>query len=91
VVTEYGLVKGAKQMKAEIKARGPISCTINATTALDSYVPAPIYFTLAAPCVCIPVLNYLRLGPENPAAVASMPQRPLMHELLMLSSDPHPV
>ena len=40
MVTEFGLVKGAKQMKAEIKARGPISCSINATTALDTYVPS---------------------------------------------------
>ena len=36
VVTEYGAVSGAKDMKAEIKARGPISCSINATTALDT-------------------------------------------------------
>lgn len=35
VVTEYGLVAGANAMKAEIRARGPISCVINATTALD--------------------------------------------------------
>lgn len=35
MVTEYGVVSGARDMKAEIKARGPISCGINATTALD--------------------------------------------------------
>ena len=58
VVTEYGVVSGEKAMKAEIKARGPISCSINATTALDVYAPAfsalqhitqaahpPLYFT----------------------------------------------
>ena len=65
MVTEYGLVKGAKQMKAEIKARGPISCSINATTALDAYVPALLHLTLAAPCMCIPLLNELRSGPEK--------------------------
>ena len=40
MVTEYGVVSGEKAMKAEIKARGPISCSINATTALDVYASA---------------------------------------------------
>ena len=84
MVTEYGLVKGAKQMKAEIKARGPISCSINATTALDAYVPALFHLTLAPLCACVPVLNALRSGPENPSAAASMPPQPLMRALLLI-------
>lgn len=57
MVTEYGLVKGAKQMKAEIKARGPISCTINATTALDAYVPL---HRLTSHLLCLCVRTFFR-------------------------------
>ena len=45
MVTEYGVVSGAHAMKAEIKARGPISCSINATTALDVYAAAQTSWT----------------------------------------------
>ena len=34
-VSEHGRLAGRSDMMAEIKARGPISCTINATRALD--------------------------------------------------------
>eukprot|EP00775_Hariotina_reticulata_P011682 gene11682-11825_t len=37
VVSEHGNIKGRHQMKAEIFARGPISCGIDATDALDKY------------------------------------------------------
>jgi cathepsin X len=36
-VSEHGNIKGRHQMKAEIFARGPISCGIDATDALDKY------------------------------------------------------
>jgi cathepsin X len=36
-VTEHGLVAGAARMKAEIFARGPISCGIEATAKLEAY------------------------------------------------------
>uniref|UniRef100_A0A7S3QLA0 cathepsin X n=1 Tax=Dunaliella tertiolecta TaxID=3047 RepID=A0A7S3QLA0_DUNTE len=37
VVGEHGKVKGAAEMKAEIYARGPISCTIHASEKMDQY------------------------------------------------------
>ncbi|BDA50271.1 Cathepsin Z [Coccomyxa sp. Obi] len=36
-VSEHGRLAGRANMMAEIKARGPISCSINATRALDKY------------------------------------------------------
>ena len=36
-VSEYGSVKGADKMKAEIFARGPIGCGISATDAFEEY------------------------------------------------------
>lgn len=37
VVAEHGRVRGEEEMKAEILARGPISCGIDATEGLDKY------------------------------------------------------
>ena len=36
-VKEYGAVRDADKMKAEIYARGPISCGIDATPKLEQY------------------------------------------------------
>ena len=40
VVSEHGRVSGADAMRAEVYARGPISCTIDATAGLDKYTGA---------------------------------------------------
>jgi cathepsin X len=37
VVGEHGRVEGAAAMRAELFARGPISCSIAATEGLDAY------------------------------------------------------
>lgn len=37
VVSEHGRVSGAHAMRAEVYARGPISCGIDATEGLDKY------------------------------------------------------
>jgi cathepsin X len=37
VVTEHGPVVGRHQMKAEIYARGPISCGVKATDLMEEY------------------------------------------------------
>ena len=36
-VGDYGSVRGADRMKAEIYARGPIGCGIDATSAFEKY------------------------------------------------------
>ena len=36
-VTEFGVVSGADKIKAEIYARGPVSCGIDATSELEQY------------------------------------------------------
>ncbi|KAK9803659.1 hypothetical protein WJX72_009115 [[Myrmecia] bisecta] len=38
MVSEHGRVRGAKDMKAEIWKRGPITCGISATEGLDAYM-----------------------------------------------------
>ena len=53
-VAEHGRLAGAHAMKAEIAARGPISCGIDATLALDEYEGA-----LTVPA-CSPVASLNR-------------------------------
>ncbi len=43
VVSEHGRLHGAHAMKAEIFARGPISCGISATQKLDAYAGGHIF------------------------------------------------
>ena len=49
VVSEHGRVSGADAMRAEVYARGPISCTIDATVGLDKYTGAAGQATPAMP------------------------------------------
>jgi len=53
-VGDYGLIKGVDQMKAEIFARGPVSCGIEATDGLEGY-KGGIYSELDA----TPVVNHI--------------------------------
>ncbi len=67
VVSEHGRVSGADAMRAEVYARGPISCTIDATAGLDKYTGAgrgssggssrvpPNYYhvCMVLPCSCV--------------------------------------
>lgn len=43
VVSEHGRLHGAHAMKAEVFARGPISCGIDATEKLDAYTGGHIF------------------------------------------------
>jgi cathepsin X len=48
-VSEYGQLQGEAQMKAEIFARGPISCGVDATAKLDAYTGGIFKQDLASP------------------------------------------
>jgi len=43
VVSDYGSVNSAEEMKVEILTRGPISCGIDATDALDKFEGGSVY------------------------------------------------
>jgi cathepsin X len=52
--SQYGIVRGAKQMKAEIYARGPISCGIMATSKLEQNYTSGIFEQFTP----VPLINH---------------------------------
>jgi len=58
-VGDYGSIAGVDQMKAEIYARGPISCGIDATDALEAYQSAAATGAIYSEYQADPEINHI--------------------------------
>jgi len=58
-VGDYGSISGVDQMKAEIFARGPISCGIDATDALEAYQGAKAVDEVYSEFNIFPMVNHI--------------------------------
>ena len=56
---DYGSVRGADKMKAEIYARGPIGCGIDATSKLEKYTGGIFSEFKLLPLINHEVISYL--------------------------------
>ncbi|EGC28338.1 hypothetical protein DICPUDRAFT_44383 [Dictyostelium purpureum] len=63
-VTQYGSIRGASKMMAEIYARGPIACSIDATSKLEAYTGG-IFKEIKFPAIPNHIISVIGWGVEG--------------------------